>query len=312
MRRSMLLGMLLLTTWLTPGNAAADGGGVDVFFTTGPSTSAARHGAALAERAMHDVERAHSRCRTTLAHGRIGPAKPSAGLLAALGILRRPATAQDEAPPALLRGLSAGQLLDPSQVRLARAADGSAYYVIPSWSLGLTSGPPACAHLMRRRLERLLARARPAVRRAARQTMRAITELEYPRHPPAPTPSIALVEATRNGRLGSGVGGSIGDLAKTGWFELAPSDRRTSHVVGLVPDGVATITVHYGRYGSLNLFHRPRYRTSLTITAPVQDNVVSYRVARPPDDALPLSMTWRAADGSIVRVVGIKERSISG
>ncbi|MDO8189346.1 hypothetical protein Q5424_28280 [Conexibacter sp. JD483] len=39
------------------------------------------------------------------------------------------------------------------------------------------------------------------------------------------------------------------------------------------------------------------------LTAKVQDNVASFQVDRPAPDAIPPLMTWRAADGSVVRVV---------
>jgi len=39
------------------------------------------------------------------------------------------------------------------------------------------------------------------------------------------------------------------------------------------------------------------------VAVPVRENVVSFTVARPAEDAFPTRMVWRRADGSVLRVV---------
>jgi hypothetical protein len=61
-----------------------------------------------------------------------------------------------------------------------------------------------------------------------------------------------------------------------------------------VPDPVATVTSYFSRVG---------HERGIKRTDKVQDNMVSFTVPRDERHASPVKMVWRAADGSIVRVI---------
>jgi hypothetical protein len=93
---------------------------------------------------------------------------------------------------------------------------------------------------------------------------------------------------------------------RTGVFASsgAPDDTAHAHLTGLVPDGVAKVTLEYPRVVPRGRWYKPTvYRRAYQVTLTVVDNVLSARVPRPPTDAFPNRMVWRAADGAVVRTV---------
>jgi hypothetical protein len=68
---------------------------------------------------------------------------------------------------------------------------------------------------------------------------------------------------------------------------------------------VATVTSSFPHTVSRGAGNPPKvYPAPIERTDPVQDNVISFSVQRDPEDAFASKMVWRAADGSVVRVVG--------
>ena len=71
---------------------------------------------------------------------------------------------------------------------------------------------------------------------------------------------------------------------------------------GVLPDGVASVTLHYpaGKLGGFSHRSGP----AITVTAPVVNNVVFVTVERAGEQAMrSVTTTWRAANGSIVKVI---------
>ena len=67
---------------------------------------------------------------------------------------------------------------------------------------------------------------------------------------------------------------------------------------------VATVTSTFGTTYSRGPDRKPRtYAAPITRTDRVQDNMVSFDVARSAEDAFPDKMVWRDADGKVIRVV---------
>jgi len=107
---------------------------------------------------------------------------------------------------------------------------------------------------------------------------------------------IALVCVLRAGQriVESGVGGesSATQVRQHGLFLVGGSCLHTSHatlIAGVLPDGVASITLRYA---------------ASTVTLTAAENIVAAAVPKAggPLDR-PLSMTWRAADGTIIKTV---------
>ncbi len=85
---------------------------------------------------------------------------------------------------------------------------------------------------------------------------------------------------------------------------MQPTNDDRSTITGWVPDGVATVEVSYPRQSiRARTGRRPSTATRSTLTVPAQDNLVSYQVDRPSEDARPPLLIWHAADGTVLRVI---------
>ncbi len=66
----------------------------------------------------------------------------------------------------------------------------------------------------------------------------------------------------------------------------------------------AVVTSTFPRKLSRGPYRNPRiYPITVTITAPVHENVVRFAVPRPAEDAFASRIIWREATGKIVRIV---------
>lgn len=112
---------------------------------------------------------------------------------------------------------------------------------------------------------------------------------------------VSLVGRTPAGdTLISGVATPIAAVGRAGAFTSFIELPTRSRVLGLIPDGVATIDLTCPRIA------RPggrRYPAALRFTETVEGNVVGYNIARSATDALSCRQVWRAADGSVVRTL---------
>jgi hypothetical protein len=227
---------------------------------------------------------------------------PSQAMRDTFALLRRPAIPADR--KLLAAGgprffFSEGIYVD--WIRMARAADGSEHYLVIAESRNLPAPlSRACLRTRHRLLVELLDGAGPRLRRL---TLRDEARLNRQEHPAGGFPRAEAIYHFSGGGGGGGV-----DLD---WFRrhglLGSSQRGSddrSTVSGFVPDGVATIEAIYPERASRGP-HRPAivYGEEIRLTLPVQDNVVSFEVDRPAEDAMSPRMIWRAADGSVVRVV---------
>lgn len=255
---------------------------------------------ALINAATRAMRRADPSCvqrfdwKTTTTHD-----APSRAMLDTFALLRRAPIPQDGdyAARGGLEFMGGAQGVYVGWIRMARAADGSLHYLIVAQDRGHAQPlSRACVRLQTRLLRRL-ARSEPA--RVRRIALRTNARLHREEQPAGGFPRREAIF------FESGGGVDLAYFRKHGLFgssERGNDDRST--VTGWLPDGVATIDLTYpGRvsYGP----HRPGivYGDDRHLTAKVQDNVVSFQVDRPAPDALPSQMTWRAADGSVIRVV---------
>jgi hypothetical protein len=104
---------------------------------------------------------------------------------------------------------------------------------------------------------------------------------------------VTFVQRTPGGGGGGILGASAASIPQHGVF-FSSGQHGSSTVPGLVPDGVATVTVHYPADPAGTL-------PAVTITAKVVDNVVVFTsVPRGPAVGW-TKMVWRAANGTIVK-----------
>lgn len=165
----------------------------------------------------------------------------------------------------------------------------------------------SCIALLRATFVRVVANEPESVQRSARRPLEQVIRDEWAGPAPAPEEGFGLFDFGPAGAGGGGFGSPLrlvlaGQFGGASQFGQRGSVR--SRVSTLVPDGVRTITVTFPRTECRGP-GRPskRYRRTIVRTVRVQNNVVSYTVARPADDAFPVRTVWRAQDGSVVRVV---------
>lgn len=227
---------------------------------------------------------------------------PSQAMRDAFSLLRRPSIPEDrrfaDRHPLSLLGAK-GVYVD--WIRMARAADGSEHYLVIAQDRGLSAPLPRSCLRLRHRL--LLERLDGAPERLRTRTLRMEARLNREEQPAGGFPRREAIYHFSGGSGGGGV--DLGFFHRHGLFDTAQrGSDDISKVSGFVPDGVRTIAATFAPRVSRGP-HRPAvvYESEVQITVPVQDNVVSFTVERPAEDAFPTSMTWLAADGSVVRVV---------
>lgn len=242
---------------------------------------------------------------------------PSARMLALLAVLRRPATAADRLPRTrfYIKGrlnlfLPVGEVY-VRYIRLARVADGIAFYLIPVGK----DGPPAPA---RATLDRCYAQQIATLRgklTGVPVSLRASTMRDGERFFAESRTNVANrrvhesvyeLEAAQNGG-GASDAGSAAAIQRGGPLGgLGPqSTQKTVIMSGVVPDGVATVTLHYAAGGS-GAHHLP----PLTVTSTVVGNV--FAMAIPDFGATrnwPSTMVWRSRTGVLIKT--IDERPLS-
>jgi hypothetical protein len=259
---------------------------------TGPPTKAE----------LHYLQSAYRKVRNSPAcrHGgrAVSPATsdgtPGQALLSAIGALRRPSTPRD-AWPRQNRGAITGEAgsVYVRYIRLAQVTGGFSYYIIPVSSVlsGGGAGPMTarCTQATRRSLNNELPqiprRLRPAVlalmARAADQERKLREEISEP------GVCMAWIGAARGGGQGVSCGATAGQLKQ--WGLLADFAA-----AGIVPDGVARVTLRYPASGGL---------PAQSATVKVVGNVfVSGLRVRRPNQGRP-TLIWRSADGRIIKTL---------
>jgi hypothetical protein len=228
---------------------------------------------------------------------------PPPDMLAAFAVLRRPATPDDVFPATRLLAFADRVAID--YVRRARMLPGgTSVYVIPSLSArpAFRKRPERCFALERTALEHRL-RGKPAqARRAAR---RLLSQAQRGQREAASSPPQAGLFVEEIGPRGGGGGGGVDVdfILEHGAFDASYIRGRGSRVVGLVPDGVATIDFTFARGHGLGPEGDRVYRTVYRRTAAVVANIVYLTVPRMPEDALYNRQVWRAADGSVLKTI---------
>ena len=197
-----------------------------------------------------------------LSRGRNLQGSPSKSLLSILGVLRRPATAADAIPQQLAgRGLTRDVFV--RYIRRARVVAGSPYYIYPA----IVGG---CG-------------------------------VENERE--------GIMELATNINLGAGIiggsgggGGDAADIEQGRMVATGPPGSPTSTTLTMiVPDGVADVTIHFpaGRASGYSAKVSP----AVTIWSKPVGNELVARIPRSniPESERGLRMTWRAADGHILK-----------
>jgi len=245
-------------------------------------------------------------CRPEFGPATVTHDPPSQELLSTLGILRRPATPEDVLSHDQLRFFPFMKGVYVDYVRIAHTADGREYQIIPAQNArAFPAESHACLHRVHVHLRRLSKGKPERVRRRALHfyNQRARNDRRLAKN--APQEGVFVFSHGPNGAGGGGGGGGAGYIRTHGEFGSSGTRQRDQAVVsGLIPDGVATVTSFFSRRAPRAPGRRPKdYGKPIERTDRVQDNMISFELARDAEDAFPAKMIWRAADGSIVRVI---------
>ena len=228
--------------------------------------------------------------RATVSEG-----SPSSALLAELGVLRRAAKPVDE----LTFPEASGHVYPVNAhtvyvnyIRRARVKDGVSYYLIPVGHIIESQAfSPLCIAKQKSLLQQDLRRL-PASDRSSTLALQA--------------KSIAALEGNPNGSPQDGIciwgadaaGGGGGTCETTGQItDGGPVEENGSTLIGVVPDGVASVAFHYPAGRGMPAF---------TVTANVVGNVYAASTGRLiPSGGFPPQMIWRSASGTVIKTISI-------
>jgi hypothetical protein len=231
---------------------------------------------------------------------------PPASLLSILGVLRRPAATGG------IRGVLSrfGEYtgLYVKHVRFARTVDGFDWYVTVSAGLQGMRGPGhinRCIAAQTANFDRELPGMPKAFRADATQifTAQIHTERSHAAYNPPISVNLNLNGFSEYGDGGTGGGAGtaaqIEDGKGLGTGGLATgSGPDTTSVQCVVPDGVASVTLHYNAGPVSGYSHKQVPAANIT-TKPV-NNVIVVTVPRAGGEAVLRTMIWRAANGKII------------
>jgi hypothetical protein len=225
---------------------------------------------------------------------------PTDELLSTLGILRRPQSSEEREALDTIRFLAA-EGVHRDHVRIARSASGMAFLIVTARDVSFYEPrPKRCVTRLRRRFGKLIDdRPRP-FRRRARRALERIIRTEWTAPSEGEVEGVFMFDYTPGDVAGGSGGVSPRSIRDRGFFASRGRTKR-SRVSGLLPDGVATLEATFTRLAPRGP-GRPdkRYARAVTRAVPVQDNVVSFRVPRAPQDAFPARQVWRDAAGEVI------------
>jgi hypothetical protein len=230
-------------------------------------------------------------------------AAPSAALLSGLGILRR-STGVTDLHPLLPFGLPLGDPVYSRYIRLARSQllpapvspQRVSYYVVPAANVVGALPPSARCYAEQAAALRTLLPQIPEPLRASTLSL-AQQERDEQQHPEG-----VAVQVVGIGNAGEAnvdqYAATTAELEQRGAIGTGFQWRNALVVSGVVPDGVATVTLHYPAAsnggGTAGAF---------SVTTHPVNNVFVVRLPRTFGVAAPDETTWRADDGSVIKTI---------
>ncbi len=294
-------------------SAAAPGGtGQPVFKSAAAERAMMLEGQSglLVDRAYRRVARRRAACRIDdmAAPPATTQDAPAPQTLAAFAPLRRPATAEELALRDVTRLRVAGGTRYADSARSLTAADGTtAVLVIDRGTNGIRPPSASCLDAQRATLVADLRGKTPALRRAALRSF-AATRRGYAAQPPEallPHDRAFLLWRSDQGIPQVLGGDAVADVVDHGAImAYAPAGTQdASTVLGLVPDGVASVDLDYPKVAPRAYYRDREYPSALHLTVAVHDNLITAQVPRFIVDAQRPSVTWHDATGATTRTI---------
>ena len=220
-----------------------------------------------------------------------------AELLSLFSVLRRPKEPGDALPRFVAnRGdfPTGANVVFVNYIRLARIESGARYYLIPAITIADPGGFSArCAREWQSALRRELPHIPAALRARAQKVLDELIALR--RYDSEPHQSVCFFAVAPGGGSGGLSCASAAQIKQRGMMQSSQAPRRRAPDVfsGVVPDGVASITLEFKQAS-----HRPA-----TFNVRPLDNV--FVVIKPPGTphGFPVKTVWRNTRGQIIKVI---------
>lgn len=227
---------------------------------------------------------------------------PPRSMLDAFAILRRPKTALDTPQGGMFHhGLPLARDVYARYVRRSQYRFGGGYYLVPAGDVVETSMPAHCyADLLAAlRSEKIPSTLRT---RAIRyQSQQNAWELYRQQHPAG----LCLLHLNNQGYGGGGCGATTAEIEQGPGIGLSQGANGGGWIVsGIVPDGVATVSIRYP--GGQPLPNSTRRSRPFTITVPVINNTVVFKEPAAASIGNDGTVVWRSANGAIVRTIHLQ------
>ena len=182
-----------------------------------------------------------------------------------------------------------------------------------AWTLGRAS-PLNARPMIAKRAEFCFAREREALEHrlrgkpapAQRAARRLLRDYQRGQRHAASSPPKAGILVYEFGPHGGGGGGGqdVAEIRQRGAYSSTYAGRRRgTRLVGLIPDGVASIDFTFARGHGVGPEGDRVYPKIYRRTVAVVANVVALSVPRSPEDAFFNRQVWHAADGSVINIV---------
>lgn len=234
----------------------------------------------------------------------INEGSPSQALLSILGVLRRPAVPTDKLPARVTYNpytvAPRGSLPSDAReiyiryIRRARWRFGAGYYIVPAGNINPGRAVPERCYTEQRNMLRRQLRGTPKQVRAATLALEP-RFLAFLRYYSSPRPGVCLLALNSTGNGDGGCGGNTTvSTIESGHTIQTGGPTGVGVVYGLVPDGVATVTLYY--HG-----HYPGHPITVR-------NIGNVFIApdpgqRFPDSGFPYKAVWRSITGRVLKTI---------
>ncbi|MFA9272459.1 MAG: hypothetical protein ACEQSX_17225, partial [Baekduiaceae bacterium] len=247
------------------------------------------------------------RPKTPVARGGLIAGTPQPATLEAIAPLRRPAVAGDTLSAPAPGSLAFGEIY-ADFTRTVTTTLGQQVRILPGRLMSPVAVPSeSCRDAEAEEARRLASRRPAAVRKAVERILRDVRadDAAAPRPTETPAEGVFLGVAGQAGALLQLVGqADMADFAERGLTGVS-GNATDSVILGLVPDGVASVEFVFPRVVEWGRLYKPTvFARTIRLTASVKDNVVALRSPRPPmESMLATTMIWRSAAGDVVNTV---------
>ncbi len=223
-------------------------------------------------------------------------------LSSVLGVLRRPKSSDDEVRSLIHDPVvqSNAQVVYLNDMRLALTSAGYRYYLLPITTRPRPDGVSRACAAERQTALRHNKQIPNGLRRRALQALAAITAQE--RYDSKSHPAVCELVIAPRGGSGSTCTASARQISQSGTLNSSQLGRGAPQIAaGVVPDGVATVTVR---------FTASHGRSPITITVRPTDNVFALKAPGYNSGESAQTIIWRSKTGSIIKTISASQAQV--